>query len=249
MAGTARARTSRRLALGLALSLLAFGAEAATGRLFVFGDSYSAGHRRPFPNWAEQLRNDRAIKSLYDYAISGATASSSSGKTFYQQVNRWRQAARPFKPGDVTVIYLGYNDIDSFTSYVGSRNGYRAGLRALIDGGATTVGRRIVLVVPHDWGSTPQYASSAAARDDFRSKTILWDKFVRSIAGEYANVVAVDLFGLLDRVLAEPAAYGFTNVTTADPTNSAGTALYDDQAHFGLHGQTLIREAIQPFVE
>lgn len=233
-----------RLALAAVLSVATFGAEAMAGRLFVFGDSYSAGHRKAFPNWVEQLKASGAVPSAYDYAVSGATASSSTGKTFFQQVGRWRQGAPPFKAGDTTVIYLGYNDIESFSSFTGSRNGYVAGLNALVQAGANAAGRRVVLVMPHDWGGTPQYVSSAAQRSKFRSRTVAWNKIVRGLPGGRANIVTVDLAAVLDKVLADPKSYGLTNVTRADPARSKTTALYDDAAHFGQKGQSIIRQAI-----
>lgn len=232
-----------RLALAVVLSVATFGAEAMAGRLFVFGDSYSAGNRRPFPNWVEQLKAAGKVSGVYNYAVSGATASSSSGKTFFQQVNRWRQGGPAFRSGDTTVIYLGYNDIDDFSSFTGSRNGYQAGLRTLISGGANQSGRRIVLVLPHDWGATPQFTSSSA-RSRYRSKTRSWNQIVRGLRSSGANIVTVDLFALLDKVVANPGSYGLNNVTRADPSKSKTTALYDDPAHFGQKGQSIIRQAI-----
>ena len=244
-------RSWRLACLGLVplmLLLVATGA-AEAGRLFVFGDSYSAPNRRPFPNWAEQLLANGAIDELRDYAVSGATASSSSGKTFFRQISRWRQDTPRFADGDTTVIYFGYNDIDQFTSFTGSRSGYRSGLQALIDAGANAVGRRLILVVPHDWGSIPRHVSNAPLRDQFRSKTITWNKFVRGLSDFAGKMVIIDVFRLIENVRRNPARFGFDNVTRADPARSATTALYDDDGHFGAHGQALIRSVIEPHLQ
>ena len=54
----------------------------------------------------------------------------------------------------------------------------------------------------------------------------------------------VDVFAAIDRVLRDPRAYGFTNVTTADRARSATTALYREPFHVGQHGQEIIAQTI-----
>jgi phospholipase/lecithinase/hemolysin len=56
--------------------------------------------------------------------------------------------------------------------------------------------------------------------------------------------VPVDVLGAIDRVLAHPGRYGFTNVTTADHAHAATTALYADAFHVGRHGQEIIADTI-----
>ena len=60
----------------------------------------------------------------------------------------------------------------------------------------------------------------------------------------HAGAVPVDVFSALDRVLADPRRYEFTNVTTADHANAATTALYNDDFHVGEHGQEIIAQTI-----
>ena len=60
----------------------------------------------------------------------------------------------------------------------------------------------------------------------------------------HAGATPVDVFAAIDRVLAHPGRYGFTNVTTADRAHAATTALYDDEFHVGQHGQAIIADTI-----
>ena len=214
------------------------------GNLFVFGDSYSRLKRKRFPNWAEQLQGGDYAGNLRGFAISGAQANSASSIPFSREINNWRNSRIPFRSGDATVVYFGYNDIDSATTtFNPSRAGYNSGMQALVGKGANSGGRKIYVVMPHDWGSTPAYNRTRQA-GDLRAKTKLWDSFVKGLPSRYANTVAVDLFTPIDRVLAHPGQYGFKNVKTADPGHSATTALYDDDYHFGQHGQRIIEQTM-----
>ena len=141
------------------------------------------------------------------------------------------------------MVYLGYNDIDGRQSLAPSQAGYRAGVDALVRGGATSPGNRLFLVLPHDVGGTPLHDRSAAERAFYRDRTRQWDGFVGSVAAG-AHATVIDVFSRIDGVLAHPGAAGFTNVTTADPAHSGTTALYRDPFHFGLHGKTILAETI-----
>jgi phospholipase/lecithinase/hemolysin len=83
-----------------------------------------------------------------------------------------------------------------------------------------------------------------AKRAAYREQTRQLDGFIRSVASR-AHASVVDLFAVFDRVVANPGAEGFTNVTTADHARSGTTALYDDSVHFGRHGQAIIARAIR----
>jgi phospholipase/lecithinase/hemolysin len=72
-----------------------------------------------------------------------------------------------------------------------------------------------------DAGATPAFNSDADARKAYRTKTITWDKFV----ARHAAVGGIALFALFDNVIANPSAYGLTNVRTADKPRSRTAAL------------------------
>lgn len=219
---------------------------AATARvndLLVFGDSYSQLNRSSFPNWAEQLKSQGKVGRLVGYAKSGALAAKIGGNTFDRQIRLWRGDGGDVGSGDVAVVYLGYNDIDNFGSQTSSRAGLEAGIKALVAGGATTGGSRLLIVQPHDVGSTPKRNGSASSRSTYRQRTVSWNRFLGGIARKY-DATLVNVAGAIDRVLENPAAAGFTNVTTADPGRSRTTALYHDSFHFGQAGHAVVARTV-----
>ena len=125
-----------------------------------------------------------------------------------------------------------------------SRADYAAGIDELVAAGAASDGNRLLLVEPHDVGSTPRY-NRTAKRNFLRRQTEDWDGFVAYTA-HHVGAAPVDVFGAIDRVLANPRRYGFTNVTTADHADAATAALYDDDFHVGEHGQEIIARTIAP---
>src|SRR4051812_25400886 len=234
-------RPLRTLLLALAaLAAAALGgtpaAARAAPRLTVFGDSYSIPVHDGARDWPLLLRDRGLVGRIDDFARFGATASSGWHINFAQQLQRWRHAGRPL---GVTVVYLGFNDVG--VNLAKSRADYAAGIDELVAAGATSRGNRLLLVEPHDVGSTPLY-NRTAKRGFLRHQTEDWDGFVAYTA-HHAGAVPVDVFSALDRVLADPRRYGFTNVTTADHKHAATTALYDD-FHVGQHGQEVIADTI-----
>ena len=142
----------------------------------------------------------------------------------------------------MVVVYLGFNDIGG--DMAGARADYRAGVDELVAAGAASGGNRLLLVEPHDVGSTPLY-NRTAKRSFLRRETQDWGGFV-TFTAHHAGAVPVDVFSAIGRVLADPRRYGFTNVTTADHANAATMALYDDDFHVGEHGQEIIAQTIAP---
>jgi phospholipase/lecithinase/hemolysin len=232
--------TARSLLLALLLTVAAFAARAAAAvELTVFGDSYSIPVHNGNRDWPTQLRDQGAVGTVHDFAKSGATAASIGTNTFARQIRRWTGAGRPL---GATVVYLGYNDIGG--NLAKARAGYQAGIDVLVKAGATSGGNRLILVLPHDVGSTPLHNKTMAEAARFRSATKQWDSFVRSVANKVHAAVA-DVFAKIDDVLAHPGKYGFTNVTTPDHARSDTTALYDDVFHCGEEGQAIIATTIR----
>jgi phospholipase/lecithinase/hemolysin len=239
----------------------------AARRLYVFGDSYSKKARKAFHNWAEQLSLDERNTSsgatlfpiLKDFAVSGATAGvyAGSSNNLGRQVTRWLASNPPFSTRDLTVVYLGYNDIRLGTDAAGSdlagaMTAYRSGLQQLIAAGAVGKSRRTFLIMPHDWGRSPRYVANGQS-DLMRQRTRVWNAYLADLAKQssYTRLVAVDLFTSFECVFKQPADFGFANVTDPRPkTASATKYLYDlnDDLHFGERGQMLIREVIQYYL-
>jgi lysophospholipase L1-like esterase len=249
MRGTTDRRGLLRLALGLAAGAAGTGvagtAEAAIGKALLFGDSYTMLGRAGFPNWAEQLRARGVVNGIESYAKSGATAADIGSNTFARQIRLWQQANRGLRPGNVVVVYFGYNDIIQFSSNTASRAGYRAGIDALVRGGATSNGVRLFLVQPHDVGSMPRFNSSSSSRATFRSRTIAWNSYIASVQQSVRGSAVINVARDIDAVLANPSREGLTNVRTPDRARSATTALYFDDIHFGQKGHSLIARTVQ----
>jgi phospholipase/lecithinase/hemolysin len=244
-------------------------ADIDIGKLTAFGDSYTAAGRKAFHNWAERLRFDEVnpatgrteAATLADFAKSGAVAGVYAGVTndFKHEVTRWLNTAPTFGPKDLTVVYLGYNDIDGATDRTGADLStaigfYRTALKRVIAAGATTAGRRMLLVMPHDWGRSPAYVGDPTSRSTYRQRTQVWDGLVASTAqGFSANLVAVDLFTAMECVFDDPGAFGFTNVTDQRPAGvNQARYLYDTGTsglfHFAARGQQLIEQVIQYYL-
>jgi phospholipase/lecithinase/hemolysin len=224
--------------------------------LWIFGDSYSAVPRKAFPNWAQQLQADGAVATLGDFAKSGATAGNPPGytNTWATQIKRWRATSPTFGPRDLTVVYLGHNDIDGGTDQTGAdlaaaESAYKTDLKAVIAaaGGATANGRRVLLVMPHNWGRSPYYVRSGGSQT-MRLRTRVWDAFVAQQAKVTPGVIALDMYTALEFVFAHAADFGFTNTTVADHAHSATTAFYDDDFHPGRHGQMLIEQVVEYYL-
>jgi phospholipase/lecithinase/hemolysin len=226
--------------LSFLVLLLAAAHGASAVELTVFGDSYSVPVRGGAPTWVTQLKREDVVGPVHDFAKSGAIAATIGSNTFDRQLKRWRAARRPL--GD-TVVYLGFNDVGG--NLARTRAGYQAGVNELVAAGAASGGNRLILVLPHDVGSVPAFNRNPAKRTSYRNQTKQLDAFIRSVASR-AHASVVDVFSVFDRVVSNPKAFGFTNVTTADHAHSATTALYDDTVHFGRHGQAIIAQAIHP---
>src|SRR4051812_12571660 len=244
-------------------------ADIDVSKLTAFGDSYTAAGRRSFHNWAERLHFDEInpatgrteAATLADFAKSGAVAGVYAGVTndFKHEVTRWLNTAPTFGPKDLTVVYLGYNDIDGATDRTGAdlstaMGYYKAALKRVIGKGANTAGRRVLLLMPHDWGRSPAYVGDPDSRTTYRQRTQVWDGLVAKTAqGFSANLVAVDLFTAMECVFDDPGAFGFTNVTDQRPAGAnQAKYLYDTGTsglfHFAARGQQLIEQVVQYYL-
>lgn len=241
--------------------------EIAIRRLVVFGDSYSKLKRKSWRNWAEQLRYDLThpatgkplVSLLPAYAQSGATSGSYAGSTndLTRQVTRWLGTAPKFIARDLTVVYLGYNDIKLALDPDGddlaaAMLAYRTQLERIIAAGAAGGSRRIFLVMPHDWGRSPRYVANGQAAV-MRARTRVWNDFLAGLARQssYTRLVALDLFTAMECVFRQPGDFGFANVTQPRPMGGdPAKYLYgvNDDLHFGQRGQALIRQVVQYYL-
>lgn len=209
--------------------------------LLVFGDSYTEDNRNRLPSWAQMLVANGDARSAANYAKSGATAEDGRNGTrlhFKGQVDAWSKGRNGGTLADVTVVYLGYNDIKTRKSLATAKADYTRQIDRLIAAGVTKAHRRLVLVQLHDWSRNP-------ARSNTGGRVQEWNRHVVNVARARPNVQVLDLYTLFNRVFANPKAYGLTNVTKADRKNAATTALFIDPSHFGPRGREIIAQAVK----
>ena len=235
------------------------------GTLHVFGDSYSdidspvrsCGNRGAIEHctpkgqmWSERLVASGSGATLESYARDGASAVNggvygTATNDFRNQVDQWSNGL-DLGANDLTIVYMGYNDVN--TRLVGelppSIADYATQVERLIAAGATASERRLFLTLLHDFGSTPH--------DQWNTKTprsIAMNDGIKGVVDGKANVVAVDMFTVFERIIADPARYGLTNVTgVPGPGVDSSTWLHADGAHFSARGQELVAQVYNHYI-
>jgi phospholipase/lecithinase/hemolysin len=216
-------------------------------RLLVFGDSYSDPSFGNYDNWAEQLNKNGTATYLSDFARSGATAFNGPTAGFptnslRQQLDYLDATRLPYRWRDLTIVYLGYNDINRLSNLDASKAEYRAGVDRLISKGATGSDRRMFLALQHNMNRDP--VKSWRVKNNLPA----WNSFVAGVANARSRVIAVDLYTAFERVYANPGKYGLVNVTTPNAARSAIDYLYYDDRHFGAKGHKLISQVYRHYL-
>jgi phospholipase/lecithinase/hemolysin len=210
--------------------------------LRVFGDSYTdldfTTNTIHSTNWTTELNKQVPANVLLNYAIGGSRAGSRSAKSLIGQLNAMvAQGRQNYADSDLTIVYLGYNDINkngSSNNLVWAQEGYDEGVARLLDMGAADDKRRLFLTQIHNWSRSPGVSANT------HGQVVFWNQYIAALANKHDNVIAVDLYTPFERIFTNPAAYGFTNVSTANSSRSAVDTLYHDQTHFGTRGQQII---------
>ena len=197
---------------------------------------------------------------MQDVAVGGSTGGYYASPTddyFGAQVTRFLSTNAP-KPGDLTVVYFGYNDM---TRWCCSNNppalskvlgDYHAALNRLIVAGYASEDRHIILVQGHDWGHTPRFvAIGGATRAKVRTNMQTWNAGVANMAAQHPTCVAADVFTPLECVFKQPKSFGFVDVShELTDRRKAESFLYNykDRYHFGAHGHRIIRQVISYYL-
>lgn len=214
----------------------------------VFGDSYSDPRFTGSigtNNWATQLQARGTVTKSDIFALGGARASPGEQRAFDQQINRALASNKPIADGDLTVVYLGHNDIGrtgSPDNLQRAAAGYQAGVNRLVQAGAANDNRRLFVTQLHDWSRGP------GVSDGTSGQVRAWNNMLAGIANSNPNIIAVDMYTAFERVFADPAKFGFTNVTTANASRSGVDTLYHDATHFGNRGQEIITRVYQHYL-
>tara|TARA_R110002049_G_scaffold307182_1_gene507011 strand:- start:1062 stop:2075 length:1014 start_codon:yes stop_codon:yes gene_type:complete len=200
-----------------------------------------------------------------NYAYGGALVEGGSGLTGAVAVSAVDQVAdylggSAADPGALYVSWIGGNDVRGM---VGDSNPWsevndaldamQGMLGDLLAAGATT------LFVPNlpDIGSIPEFAGNAADRQSGYDITVAWNEGLKnrliSLHDEYltADIFYFDVFDLFAQLMADPIAYGITDVTSecrsADLFSesacaNANTTLFWDYVHPTTAGHKLLGE-------
>lgn len=223
--------------------------EVKVNTMRVFGDSYSDPNFTNSIgtiNWATQMQARGTVTQSDIYAIGGARASYGEARAFDRQIGNWESRGKPIADGDLTVVYLGHNDMGRLGSpdnnLTNAKKGYSDGVNRLIAAGAAKDNRRLFVTQLHDWGRAPGVSDLAS------QQVIGWNNYVASVANATPNVIAVDMYTVFQRIFSDPQKYGFTNVSTADASRSATDTLFHDATHFGNRGQDIITRVYQHYL-
>ena len=230
----------------------------AINRLIVFGDSYSSVNTVVgYWKWSTQLYHDtHQVAVLNDVAVGGSTGGyygSPTNDYFGAQVSRFL-AGNTAKPGDLTAVYFGYNDMTrsvlpakppTIAKVLGD---FHAALNRLIAAGFASGDRHIPPVLGHDWSKVPRFTGvDKALAPKVHANMLTWNAGVANIAAQHPNVVAADVFTPLECVFKQPKSFGFVDVSHELTDRSKAKFLlynYKDRYHFGAHGHRIIRQVI-----
>ena len=212
--------------------------------LRVFGDSYSDPlytSPRGILNWASALQGSNFVTRVENYALGGARSSAGQSISFGRQIATWRNRNSPIAERDLTVAYLGYNDVGrngrGAADFAESKAGYAECINQLVRSGASNGTNRIFVTQIHDWSRNPGVNPKYTA-----GQIIDWNANIAGIANGNPNIIAVDLYTVFTRVMDDPAKYGFNLglISSEVPGSNRNNALFYDAIHFDSRGMELI---------
>lgn len=199
------------------------------------------------PTWAEKLATDHLDLPPITPSLAGGTNHAWGGAwtdggglvpTVVGQINQFTAAGGSFGPTDLVTIWAGANDFFfGPTDPTVSAGNIGTAVSLVGSAGAEHV---LVLNLP-DLGKTPDIQATDPAT--IAGMSALSSGFNAALAGELAtlrdtldlNIYELDVFALNEELLANPADFGFTNVT--DPAALTGNAANADRFVFwdGVH--------------
>jgi outer membrane lipase/esterase len=218
---------------------------------------YAPGRWSNGPLWVERLAALLGVpapapslhggtNSAYAGALTGpgAVSNTTNVPTVRMQVASWLSGHTP-GPGDLIAVWGGTNDLLNGNDKV---NGQRdpsvpvANLRAAVSDLAAAGGRRFVVLNLLQLGDEPRYATGPPSpRDVLNTLTQSFDAQLSAAMAQLqgslpgVRIAVVDTDGLFQRIRANPAQYGFTNVTqgalSRGVTSGQGYLFWDDIGH------------------
>ena len=208
------------------------------------------------------LFNPATVEGNVNLAIGGATTV--GGDLFLNvgipsvedQINDFQSAGGRFGTNDLVTLLAGANDIFNADLDAGAAaNAATAQSRnvtTLINAGARTI---LIANLPN-LGATPRFngdattgAAGLVATNTFNG-ILATDLQALAAGNPQANLVQADLRGMLDIVIANPEAFGFTNVTQACATPGGGVCanpnefLFFDDVHPTAAGHLFLAQFV-----
>jgi phospholipase/lecithinase/hemolysin len=221
----------------IVLGLFTATASAYTS-IISFGDSLSdTGNFGRWTNgnvWNEYLASDLGA-TLDNRSIGGAETIGNSGYSVFGldwQISQYSSLMSGSPIDTLFTVWIGGNDhLTSDRDHAVAASNAAASLQALINLGATGI---MVLNLP-DLGAVPRFNGDPTGEAAAQAFSINYNAALEAevnalaTANSFVNFFMVDVFGLMQDVISDPAAYGLSNVDDY-PTGSNydGYLFYDD---------------------
>ncbi len=246
---------------------------------------YSDGRFSNGPVWVQDLANQLGLPALTaslaggtDFAVGGAQTGTTPVHTanlsdLPAQLTAFQAAVPTPASGALYTLWIGANDLFSILGTPGistatamaDANAAVSNVVTFVAGLAADGAKNLLLVTVPNLGVVPAITKlGSAAETEATDLSAYFDQaLVSAVGGEAAgagmHLSILDSFGLLDDAIADPAAFGFSNVTTPcwtgnDTNASSGTRcastiagqdqyLFWDQVHPTAAGQQIIADA------
>lgn len=257
----------------------------ATGRTEPVSPPYSDGRFSNGPVWVQDLANQLGLPALTaslaggtDFAVGGAQTGTTPVHTanlsdLPAQLTAFQAAVPTPASGALYTLWIGANDLFSILGTPGisaatamaDANAAVSNVVTFVSGLAADGAKNLLLVTVPNLGVVPAITKlGSAAETEATDLSAYFDQaLVSAVGGEAAgagmHLSILDSFGLLDDAIADPAAFGFSNVTTPcwtgnDTSASSGALcannaagqdqyLFWDQVHPTAAGQQIIADA------
>jgi phospholipase/lecithinase/hemolysin len=242
---------------------------------------YSAGRFTNGPVWVQDLSSSLALAPVTaslaggtDYAVGGAESGNANPGDLSSQLAAFKAANPVANSNGLYTIWIGANDLNAILGANPSASvaaAEAAGVVGNIDAAINTLAgegaKNFLIVTVPDLGKTPEAlaagplgVAAASGLSAFFDSTLvngLGSAGIPSLSGIAAadglNLNVLDTYSLIDGITANPAQFGFTNVTqpclTGEVDYAGGTPcanpnqyLFWDQLHPTAAGQALVAE-------
>lgn len=150
------------------------------------------------------------------------------------------------------VVWGGANDVlnaTSATDVVNAATNEALDINALVKAGATQI---LVLNLP-PLGETPRLNTSPTTELPYNAGSVFFNKLLTQdigilksfIVAKHVSIFQMDVFTLFNQVIASPASFGLTNVTTSSQgvVVDPDTYLFWDSIHPTTHGHNILATA------